>query len=377
MIEGYAMMIEDNYDDNDLHYMAALAYKNGFNFPLLDLFSGLKFFMQTSSVSYIFAGSFIKYLKERFGIEKVNSFYGDLNFETHFGINFTELEKDYYLYLDHLNYIQNKNEAVLYYGRKPIFKRTCARYVANQLKRGWEKYNKGAFGDAEGIFKNLFKYSETYYALIGYTNSLIKIDSIDLARKTLNEEFEKYENTSYFFNLQLIYADVLVRCGENSKALDLYNSILSENPNIDYNILARSRVIIQSESIDVLKKYLLGSQYDKYVTVGSLIERKSNPYIIPIFISLSSDLNEDYSDFIHKVDSHFTINDKVSAYAAIKLSRYTIENGDLIKAKHYAEQALKYPIEQKRNAYKENLKKILWMIENQEDVRTKLVYTFQ
>ncbi|MFA5806356.1 MAG: hypothetical protein WC879_17125, partial [Melioribacteraceae bacterium] len=60
MIEGLAMSIEDNYDDYPVHYMAKLAFEAGYKFPIEKLFSGFIFFSQTSSISYIYAGSFLK-----------------------------------------------------------------------------------------------------------------------------------------------------------------------------------------------------------------------------------------------------------------------------------------------------------------------------
>ena len=81
MIEGLAVAVEDNYNDNDVHYIAALAKKFGYNINIENLFSGLNFFSGISTLSYIYSGSFIKFLIEKYDKESVLNLYSDIDFE--------------------------------------------------------------------------------------------------------------------------------------------------------------------------------------------------------------------------------------------------------------------------------------------------------
>ena len=58
LMEGIAMAAENKYDEMDLHSSAALAFRNNFVLPIDKLFTGLNFFSQLSSISYIYSGSF-------------------------------------------------------------------------------------------------------------------------------------------------------------------------------------------------------------------------------------------------------------------------------------------------------------------------------
>ncbi len=110
MIEGFAMAIENDYNGNEVHYMAALANNTGYKFPITSLFSGFNFFTKTSSIAYIYSGSFIKYLIDNYGIENLKLVYGDLDFEKYYRRNLESLSQEYYQFLSGL-YKVYRNEA--------------------------------------------------------------------------------------------------------------------------------------------------------------------------------------------------------------------------------------------------------------------------
>ena len=74
LIEGVAEAADGIYDENSIHYLASLAYKNDYRVNLNSMLSSFSFFGSVSSLSYIYSGSFIKYLTNEYGIEKVKNF---------------------------------------------------------------------------------------------------------------------------------------------------------------------------------------------------------------------------------------------------------------------------------------------------------------
>ncbi len=141
LIEGYAMALENNYDDMDPHYLAKLAEDSGYKVDIKNLFTGINFFGNTSSISYIYSGSFLKFLKDKYGIKKLHDLYGDLDFEKHYGLNIVVLADEYEKFLAALRYSTNSATADLYFGSKPIFKRICVRQRANDLKDAWKFFS--------------------------------------------------------------------------------------------------------------------------------------------------------------------------------------------------------------------------------------------
>ncbi|MGB5529595.1 MAG: hypothetical protein WBQ32_06460, partial [Ignavibacteriaceae bacterium] len=75
LIEGVAEAADGFYDENSIHYLAALAYKNEYRINLNSLFNYFSFFGSVSSLSYIYSGSFIDFLTSEYGIDKVKNFY--------------------------------------------------------------------------------------------------------------------------------------------------------------------------------------------------------------------------------------------------------------------------------------------------------------
>ena len=99
LIEGIATAASPFYDENDIDYMAALAFNNGFKIDLKALYDYTTFFMQTSGLSYIYAGSFTKFLIENYGVEKIKKLYSNLNFGEVYNLSLDSLQKEYFSYL--------------------------------------------------------------------------------------------------------------------------------------------------------------------------------------------------------------------------------------------------------------------------------------
>jgi len=375
MIEGFAMMAEDNYNNNDIHYMAKLAFFSGYKFPITELFNGLKFFSQTSSLSYIYAGSFIKYLKESYGIEKIKKLYSDLDFNKHFENDLSSLAQDYYKFLQKQDFIVNEHEANLFFGTKPIFKRTCARYVAVKLSEAWKLYNNGTYPVAENTFKELFQYSENYSALVGYVNCLLKTGKISKAMEIMENELPKYDSTSFYYNLEMIYADVLVRNNKLDEAKKIYELIKAHNPSTEYYSTACNRLLMLENSADILLRYLTGSNYDKYTKLYNLYGSVNNVSTLPSLIYLSNQLNENYEDLKLKIGEPVFEDNQLSSYSAFIISKLAVENLDYAYAMEYCSKSIINAPKQKISIYNEVLSRIDWFIENSEEVKNKFYFT--
>ncbi|MFC2139774.1 hypothetical protein ACFLR4_03850, partial [Bacteroidota bacterium] len=374
LIEGFAMMMEDDYAGNDIHYMAALAYHSNYTFPLEELFRGLLFFSRASSVSYIYAGSFMKYLRNKYGIDKVINLYGDIGFKKHFGSDFAQLEKNYYNFLESLDYKINVNEADLYFGRKPIFKRTCARYVAVKVSEGWELFNEKKYADAKKIFLNIFDYSENYSAMVGYINCMIKTGENSQALELLTKEIEKYANTSYYYNLKLISAGLMVRNERYPEAKLIYEQIIQQKPSIRHLISSANRLYMLNYSEEILTDYLNGSDFDKYEIMADIFEKTSNLEIIPTLVTLSKRLNQKYEHFIQKFGGLNFSADEISSYAAFILAGYAVENMDYDNARRFMNLADDFILPQKENIYTNYEHKINWLLENYKKVKSGFEY---
>ncbi len=336
MLEGYAMAIEDNYSGYDIHYMALLAKESGYNFNIPELFSQFSFFNQASSLSYILAGSFVKYLIEIYGIEKVNSLYQDLDFNKYLAKNLTELSGEYVKFLENLNYPINKHRANLFFGRRPISKKVCPRSVANEMSSAWKLYRQQSYFSARILFKNIFNYSNSYSALLGiiYSNNKLEIYSESL--KILDNKMSEYNETSSYYSALLNLGDQLSFNNNYERANSVYKMLSDFNPTERYKNLAEIRIKLIAEN--KILDYLKGSDFDKYGILKSLNEVELFDASIPIMIEISERLDENISTFNIFLDGKILEN--LSSNSAYEISKYLMKDLEFEKSLKFAELSL-------------------------------------
>ncbi len=376
LLEGYAMAIENNYAGFDIDYLAYLAYKNGYKVNLENLFSKMNFFRNASSISYIYAGSFIKYLINHYDIKSVNEIYQDLDFDLHFAKNLTQLNEDYFNYLDSLKYPNNKNRANYFFGYKPLIKKVCPREVANDLDNAWREYSNEKFISAKEKFNEIFSYSDSYSALIGIVYCNTKLGLVQESRELLNKELNVYEGTSSYFNALLNYGDQLILNDEVIKADSVYSALSDMEPIKYYYNLAMTRRILITKSQKLLYNYIQGSDFDKYSIIKEINNDSLYEFTIPLMIKLSQKLNENIELLQSYLDEKTNLDGKISSNTAFVLSKYFYTNYKFNKALHYAELSIKKCKESFRiSILKAHKDKIKWVIKNKDKILSETKFS--
>jgi len=364
LIEGIAVSADPFYDEHSIDFMAALAYKEGYKTNIENLFGGFSFYSNSSSVSYIYAGSFTKFLIQKYGIGKFKKYYSSNNFEASFGITFQNVEKKYYNFIDTLNYEFNPNEANYYYGYKSIFYKICPRYAAAQLEKAWQLYNDNEYTSADKIFTAINNLTENYPSLIGHAECLLKESKINGAINLLKSKIENFKKTSYYFNVELKLADSYFIYGETEKADSIYENIVRQNPTEALINLANLRLSLSGNK-DILKIYLTGNDYDRFLLLKRLNEARYDYYSIPAMINLAKYFNIDYRIMSEVFTKPPETNNFSEIYAMYKISNYMFENLDFRNALKYASLSVHNNRDKDYDLiFKENYNKINWCNSN-------------
>ena len=145
-------------------------------------------------------------------------------------------------------------------------------------------------------------------------------ESVDLLFGRLN----KFEGTSYYYNLEFLLADLYSKSDNYTKADSLYSSIAIKKPNRRLNYLANVRKNLIRNNL--IKEYLSGSDYDKYHILKSLNKYDINYWSIPILITLTKQLDENYDYFIDDLNINIRVSNYESSYAVLKLSYGDIQD---------------------------------------------------
>lgn len=335
LIEGIAMAAEDDYDGKPLYYVAGSAYNNGVKLNLAEMFGGYRFLTKTPSLAYVFSGAFSKYLIDVYGIENFKNLYRTLDFNGVYGKNIELLESDFYKFIETFGKDADKSESQYYFGRAPIFKKQCPRFVGSQINKAWELFNEGALISASNKFLTVYLDSKSYQALNGYARVQRKLGGQTELLKFLNSELKHFDSTSYAFPLAFLYGDVLCEMSQSGLADSVYEWIFNNSPNIDYYVNADLKLFLAQDSV-AARKYAEAGLYDKYKILRELNANSFLPSAIPSMIEFSRSLNEKYDDFISLFDRKIFSSNVIETYAAYKLSKYAMENLDYERALKYS-----------------------------------------
>jgi len=373
-VEGIAMAIENNFDGYPVHYAAKLAFDSGYKVDIKKLFSGLNFFGQYPSISYIYAGSFIRFLIGKYGIDKIKKLYGDYDVEKYFNKDIGQLQKEYFSFLGGMKIISNKNTAQLYFGGQPIFKKYCPRSAAKQINEGWILFDRKKYQKALEIFSAVYLYSDSYPALSGEINSLIKLNKISTAENILEKEIPKFKTSKYFYTLEILLSEIKFRNNNIPDAVALLDSVAAQNPHIIYSNNIKLKKEFLARGIELLKKYFDAETNVKLNMLVQLNKDSIRYFSIPSLLSLVSDsvqIKKICADFLDRVN----VNDFESSYAALKLSEYSESVGDYKLAKEYAVKALYF----KGNEFfthtlSENLRRVNWLNNFADEIKPFFVY---
>jgi len=371
LIEGIAEAADGNYNDNGLHFMAALAYNSGYKLDLEYLLTKIGFYSQSSSSSYIYAGSFIQYLIKKYGIIKFKKYYITGEYKDSYGVELSNTLALYYKFLTDQDYNFSEDKAHYYFGRKSIFQKVCPRAIAKYLRTGWEQMHDMKFMGAQEIFEVVLDKSDNYSAFVGLIRSYEKQDSISSAINILRNNINEYKKTSYYYNLELILADLYMKTGEVKTADSLYRVIIKQDPNRRLTYISNIRLAIIKDQINA--DYILGSNYDKYYILQKMNEKHFNYWTFPVIINLSEVLDEQYNIFLKNFNKIIKVNDYKSSYSSFLLSKYMLANYDFINAKKIAGLSLRYHFDSNINTIlKEQLYKAKWFALNAEEILGKL-----
>jgi tetratricopeptide (TPR) repeat protein len=134
IVEGLAVAADNPPDDLTLHEWAAAMKQRGLLPPLRDLLGPSGFYGSAASRAYTAAGSFLRWLSEQHGPDKLRRLYLDGDFEGAYGRTLDSLVEDYEMFLDGATLEPEAlNQAAARFKRGSIFERPCAREVARIL----------------------------------------------------------------------------------------------------------------------------------------------------------------------------------------------------------------------------------------------------
>ncbi|RKU25735.1 hypothetical protein C6497_15355 [Candidatus Poribacteria bacterium] len=219
--------------------------------PPLDSVMGLGFWRHAGSRSYLLAGSFIRFLIDSYGLEKLKSSFPIGNLESVYEKDIKSLETEWKQFLS--NNIHLTEYDIKYAERRlmrgGIFEQVCAHEMAAQRSKAWRAYfSKDYHTAVDTFYKMLDDERSNPRTMVGLMYSAyMKGDiplTISIAKKIVNDM-----NSYYKIEATQLLGDIHWSKGESQQALQLYNSVVDEHLPYLRQINIHKRIAALSNSI--------------------------------------------------------------------------------------------------------------------------------
>ena len=136
-----------------------------------------------------------------------------------------------------------------------------------------------------------FRKSESYEAIIGLAKIYEDQDSLWKAIKLLQNNIASFDGTSYEYNSKFRLADLYIKDNEYEKSRELYSYLTDAKPNRRLELVSKVRLSLLKTNL--IKKYVTGSDFDKYQILKEINLKDYNYASIPLMIDLSESLKEE------------------------------------------------------------------------------------
>ena len=248
--EGLAVAIDWDAGIFTPHqFSAALLRENALE-NVEGVYSLTGFAKQSSTYSYLVSGSFIRYLIDRFGIERFQRVFKNGTFMVNFGESLESLVKDWKAFLKTVNATEISRETVkALFFQQSIFFKTCPREVADQNQRAIQALRVKNYTVAESEFSASYANAPTVSALRGLFQSY---NSQKKSKRVIEEYLQLPVNSSLRLNpaVLLFLADAYFLTHSNHEALKLYEQIRAMNFSESYIEAAALRKQCALDNVD-------------------------------------------------------------------------------------------------------------------------------
>jgi tetratricopeptide (TPR) repeat protein len=244
LVEGLAMAVDGEWGNRTLHEYAAALREAGIAPPIDGIMSFWGFASHHSSVSYILAGSFCRYLIDRYGMRNLMLLYRSLDYRAVYGRSLGELALEWEGYLDRVPLDDEDQDGVdALFRRPPIFRKVCARVLARRSLQARGSFVRKEFAVAESLYAGVYADGGGYDAYAGYLTSALKNGRMSVLTSSLDTVILADEHPARYLQLFIGIGDAFWASGEQEKAYALYNRVYRADFTEGYTEAAALRLL--------------------------------------------------------------------------------------------------------------------------------------
>jgi tetratricopeptide (TPR) repeat protein len=265
LVEGLAEAIDWNFGTRTPHQYAAALHKAGAapDIRSLMLFTG--FASQASSVSYVLAGSFCRYLIDTYGIRQMMLLYRTNDYHAQYNKSLDDLIAEWKAFLATVQVTEHDLTAVdALFRRPPLFKKVCARVVAARNIEARRFLNERSYAAATQLFAQSYDETRSYESLSGMLTSALRLGQYDAVTAAFDTLIANDQRPNQFLPLFLTAGDALWARGKTREAQSLYRRLADANVSEGFTeaALIRWHAVQDSARGTAFRKYFLSDTND-------------------------------------------------------------------------------------------------------------------
>ncbi len=243
LVEGSAMALENDYLWRTLHQYARMMYAFDLAPPAEGIISIGGFSSRRTSVSYVLAGSFSRWLIERYGMPRYLKAFPWADFEAAYGKSLHQLSSEYQGFIDSLPPPDASGAATARYlfGGGSFFLQKCLRRIGTLNAAGYQALAEERYGLALERFRHSIGEGINYGARAGVLRSLAGLGRY---RELLDSSAVYAQDTASYPLLPYLIerGDAWWALGDTAAARQLYDSVLALDISRTLSLRAALRV---------------------------------------------------------------------------------------------------------------------------------------
>lgn len=226
LVEGVAMAIEWNWGNRTLHHYAAAMKKFGVGPDVAAIMSITGFAAHSSSVSYILAGSFCRFLIDRYGIRNMMRLYNSRDYVRVYDKTLGALVAEWQTYLGTIDVPEQERDVVdVLFRSPPIFGKVCARRVAARTAEARKLFGARAYVEAYARYKESYDETKSYESLAGMFSASLRLGRYREVTALFDSVIMRDKRPAQFLPLFLMAGDAYRMLGDSLRAAHLYRRV--------------------------------------------------------------------------------------------------------------------------------------------------------
>ncbi len=282
IVEGLAVAFETPNDELTPLEKTKTLYEKKMLPNLESIVNPAGFWGKNSYYSYQIMGSFIMFLYQKYGVEKLKELNYSANFEKTYDKSLKELSNEWIDYIKILKIPDRFTEKIKEdFSKPPIFKKICPHTIEKLKGNALKEFYNENYGKSDEIIKNILNFEKGNYSnlFFGYKLFALKNEKIaDFYKKSLlSFNIPKYMKNDILES----DGDIYFKNGIYEKSEEIYSNLLSEEK-AEHKIRSLYIKKIASKNrylIDLALDLFINNSFDKefvYYFKANKINQKSD-----------------------------------------------------------------------------------------------------